>query len=195
MDDELKALKGKANDAHLAVEIAHDNALDYALKAGDVLLEIFRRDLVQHGQRKALYAETCGSKSTGEVYVRLASHRDLLVESRQTPSSAVRLSIRAALRIIDKGNLKPKRKAAKVVKTGEAPLPDFTSMTDRDWTRTLEALGIDHFLEVMPKDWRPLLGKRMLALVESKKPKPKPKKHRLATDIRFAIARPALSVH
>src|ERR1700738_5187079 len=109
MSDKLTVLVAKAKNAHLDVEIAHDNALEHAMKAGDFLLEILRLSLVPHGQRKTLYAETCGSKSTGEVYTRLASNRALLEERRQSHGTAVQLSTRAALRIIDKGDSTPKR--------------------------------------------------------------------------------------
>src|ERR1700730_4662457 len=111
MSDELTVLEAKARNAHLDVEIAHDNALDHALKAGDFLLDIIRRRLVSHGQKQALYAKTCDSKRTAEVYIRLASHRALLVEARQMRSGAARLSIREALRIIDRSDSNPKRRS------------------------------------------------------------------------------------
>ncbi len=175
--EDLIALEAKATIAHNDVERAQNDALDHALKAGAILLEIVNRGLVKRGQREALYARTCNTTRTGQTYVRLAEHRDLLEQTRR---GSAPLSINTALRLISKSEAetkpKPERtrtspKAATTVKTEkpEAPLPDFSAMSNADWTRALdEALGIDRFYEVVPKHWLPALGKRMLALEKSK---------------------------
>jgi hypothetical protein len=179
MSDELTVLEAKVSAAHLAVEIAHDSTLDHALKAGDGLLEIIRRDLVKHGQRKALFARTCGASRTGQTYVQLAEHRELL---EQTRLGSARLSIAAALRLIRKGDIKPERRtrtskpeaAAKTAEVKaakpESAAPDFSGMTDQDWTAALEAIGIDRFLRVMPRGWSAPLHDRALAVAKTKLP-------------------------
>jgi hypothetical protein len=196
MSDDLIALEVKARNAHIDVEVAHGKALARALDAGDALREIVRRGLVAHGQRTTLYARTGISTRVGQIYIRLAEHRALIEEANTNRDSC--LTITAAVRLISKGDRNPKRsrtspeaaaKAAAVkAAKPEAPLPDFSGMTNADWTRALEALGLDRFFEVMPEDWRGPIQDRSVALFKSKQPKkqlwsPKPSQPRHHTHI------------
>jgi hypothetical protein len=95
--NDIAAMEMRIRSARSAVEAAYDNTLYRAMEVGDVLLEIIRRGLIKHGQRKALFVRACGSNSTGQVYTRLARHRALLESNDQGPT---RLSINAALRLI-----------------------------------------------------------------------------------------------
>jgi hypothetical protein len=176
---DIITLEAKVRAAHLAVETAHGTALDRALEAGDVLLEIFRRNLAKHGERKALYVKTCGSNRTGQIYVRLAEHRPLLEANTQS----LRVStITAALRLISKNDLKPARPKSdpkpdrdpKLGRTNttksESATPDCSRMTDADWTAALEVLGFERLLQVLPKGWHARLNSHALSITKSKLP-------------------------
>jgi hypothetical protein len=179
MSGELTALEAKVTEAHVAVGVAHDKALDHALKAGAGLLEIVRRRLVKHGQRDALYVKTCGASRTGQTYVQLAEHYDLLEQTRRGSAG---LSIAAALRLIRKGDPKPTKRtrtskpeaAAKTVEAKaakpEMSLPDFSKMTDAAWTAALETIGFERLIRVLPKGWHARLNSHALSITKSKLP-------------------------
>jgi hypothetical protein len=89
----LNTLKQSARKAHLAIIDGEKDNLSLAMAAGDRLREIIDRKLVGHGQRKALFTETCDSVRTAQVYIQLAEGRALI--EAEAVRSALRLCVSA----------------------------------------------------------------------------------------------------
>jgi hypothetical protein len=131
--------------------------LPLAMKAGDALIEIVSRKLIKHGQRTALYARTCGSIRTGQIYVLLAEHRALIESNAQRSAF---LSIAGALRLIRKHNgttkPKPATKASSSVYASA-----FGKLSNTEKTAALAEIGFAAVWQVLPRDFYPQIESRL----------------------------------
>jgi hypothetical protein len=93
----LNTLKEAARAEHLAIVNADLDSLGRAMTAGEVLLQIISRKLIGHGQKKALFEETCGSPRVAQMYIQLAKGRALIEANAKRVSH---LSIREALKLL-----------------------------------------------------------------------------------------------
>jgi hypothetical protein len=148
----LEALERVVCAAHASAVRCESGILDYALKAGDALLDIMRRKLVHHGDREKLFERTCGSKRTGQIYVQLAEHRSLIKEQRRRGSSL--LSVAAALRLIRKSN-KPKNS-----ESSNKPPKSFSRWKDGELSAALDKLEPERLLQAASPAFRQKLATR-----------------------------------
>ena len=166
----LDELERAAIAAHASIERLENEAarlgsekLRLAMKAGDALIEIAQRKLVNHGQWSALYLRTCGSVRMAQIYVTLAENRDLVEANAKRVSH---LSINAALRLIRK---------AKGTSQPAKPKPGAVAAFTTAWkrlspavrTEALAGIGFDAIWPVVPQGFRDRIGDRLRGLTVS----------------------------
>jgi len=167
-------LQGGIVAAHLGARKAEADALDFAMQAGDHLIEVKERKLVHHGDWEDFCRETCGSERTAQDYMQFARNRSLIEEAKA--QRAALLTLREALALIRK----PRRRAEKPKGQGSTPSPSsMPSPSLKDWTDAeirdaLSALSFERFVRVIPNAFRPSLaqhaGGQILRLEQARNP-------------------------
>jgi hypothetical protein len=156
--DLFVTLQGGIVSAHLGARKAEADALDFAMQAGDRLIEVKQRKLVHRGDWEDFCRETCGSERTAQDYMQLARNRSLIEEAKA--QRAALLTLREALALIRK----PRRHAGESKGQGSTPssltpppktLKDWTDDEIRD---ALSALPFERFVQVIPDVFRPSLA-------------------------------------
>jgi hypothetical protein len=154
--DLIVTLQSSIVAAHLGARKAEADALDFAMTAGDRLIEIKKLKLVHHGDWEDFCRETCDSERTAQEYMQLARHRTQIEEAKAL--RAALLTLREALALIRK----PRRRAEESKTQGSANNPP-PPKTLKDWTDAeirdaLSALPFERFIRVIPDVFRPPLA-------------------------------------
>ena len=170
--------------AHASVCKAEGGALDSALRAGQALLEIKKRQLIRRGgQWLSFCMGVCGSSRTARVYTYLAANYSL-VDSAKWQSSAT--SIATALRLIRKADGTKKSGKPSTELKDSLLSKSIAEWSDAEIADALLRLGFSRFKNVIPEQFRRLLeasaGNQALRRTIAAHPNTKAKHLKLAVD-------------
>jgi hypothetical protein len=149
----LEDLERVASAAHASATKCVGGMLEHGMRAGDILIDIMRRKLVAHGDKKRLFERTCGSQRAGQLYVQLAENRSRITAAANANRDS-HLSIADALRLIRKPKPKDSDKPDK-------PLKSLSRWTNDELSEALNVLGPDRLLQAAAPAFRHQLGTRI----------------------------------
>src|SRR4051812_4707488 len=120
-----KSLAKRINEAHLAVEQTVQDAIDLAMKCGDLLIEA-KTECAHGSWTEWLKNNFEGSDRSARVYMRLADHRDLIEAKRQTTAD---LTIEKALNYIAPKRERPAQPDLEQLRVHERMIEDGLAAT------------------------------------------------------------------
>jgi hypothetical protein len=159
--------------AHLGARKAEADALDFAMTAGDRLIEVKRLKLVHHGDWEGFCRETCGSERTAQDYMQFARNRSLIEEAKA--QRAALLTLREALALIRKPRHRTEESKGQGNPPSLTPSPkSLKGWTDAEIRDALSALSFERFVRIIPDVFRSSLaqhaGGQILRLEQARNP-------------------------